>query len=122
MIYLTAFLLAFSMLFLSYWRIPVKGPGARYAAEAAAVTAVLVVLLAQLFPIFMSFTGGYNVYGSVFAFSLLILLWLYCIGHIFVIGAEISAYRSGRRSRSDSSSRLRNPGGGRCGRRRLCRR
>jgi membrane protein len=99
--FLTSFLLAFSMLFLAYWRIPTRSPGARHAAEAAAVTAVLVVILAQFFPLYIELFAGGSLSGGVFAFSLLILLWLYLIGQIFVIGAEIAAFRSGYRDGPD---------------------
>ena len=55
------------------------------------------VALAQCFPLYVEITGGYNMYGSMFAFVLLLLLWLYLVGQIFVIGAEVAAFRSGRR-------------------------
>lgn len=97
LIYLSSFLLAFSLFFLAYWHIPVRNPGARAAAEAGAVTAVLIVLLAQFFPLYIRLTGGYNIYGGIFGFVLLLMFWLYLVGHIFVIGAEIAAYRSGIR-------------------------
>jgi len=92
-VYGSAFLLAFGMLLLAYWRIPVDGPSLGDSASAAAVAAALTVLLAQVFPIYIKITGGYNPYGSVFAFVLVLLLWLYLEGQIFVIGAEIAAYR-----------------------------
>jgi membrane protein len=101
LLYLSSFLLAFLLMVLAYWRIPAESPGLRYASEAAALTALLVVLLAQFFPLYIRITGGYSVYGSLFAFVLLLLLWLYFIGQIFVIGAEIAAFRSGHRNRPD---------------------
>jgi membrane protein len=101
LLYLSSFLLAFLLMVLAYWRIPVESPGLRYASEAGALTALLVVLLAQFFPLYIRITGGYSIYGSLFAFVLLLLLWLYFIGQIFVIGAEIAAFRSGHRDRPD---------------------
>jgi membrane protein len=99
LVYGVSYLLAFGMTALAYWKIPVEGPGFRFAAEGAAIAALLIVLLAQLFPLYVQITGGYSLYGSLFAFVLLLLLWLYLAGQIFVIGAEIAAYRCGRRSR-----------------------
>lgn len=95
--YLVALLLAFVLMLLAYRRIPEDGPGVADAAVGAAVAAVLIVLLAQFFPLYIKITGGYSIYGAIFAFALLILFWLYLMGQIFVIGAEIAAYRANRR-------------------------
>jgi membrane protein len=92
--YLLSFLVSFGLMLVAYWWIPVRGPGLRFAAEGAAVGAVLMVALAQCFPLYVELTGGYSLYGSMLAFVLLLLLWLYLVGQIFVIGAEVSAFRS----------------------------
>lgn len=99
LVYLSAFLLAFSMLFLAYWKIPTKPPTVRAAADGGAVAAVLVIILAQGFSLYLEIFGGGSLSSGVFAFSLLILLWLYLFGQVFVIGAEIAALRSGFRER-----------------------
>jgi YihY family inner membrane protein len=101
----TAYLLAFSMLFLAYWRIPVMGPGVRPAAEAAAVTAAIFVLVNESIPLYFRLTGGQSLYGSLFGFMLVLLVVLYVFGHVFIIGAEIAAYRSGQRRRADPPPR-----------------
>ena len=93
----SAIVLFFGLMLAAYWWIPEHGPGLRYAAEGAAVGAVLMVVLAQGFPLYIELTGGYSLYGSLFAFILLLLFWLYLVGQIFVIGAEVAAIRSGCR-------------------------
>jgi membrane protein len=95
--YLLSFVVSFGLMLSAYLWIPEHGPGLRYAAEGAAVGAVLMVILAQGFPLYIELTGGYSLYGSLFAFILLLLFWLYLVGQIFVIGAEVAAIRSGCR-------------------------
>ncbi|HEX5165293.1 MAG TPA: YihY/virulence factor BrkB family protein [Thermomicrobiales bacterium] len=95
--YLLSYLVSFGLMLMAYWRIPERGPGLRCSVEGAAVGALLIVVLAQSFPLYVQLTGGYNLYGSMFAFVLLLLLWLYLVGQIFVIGAEVAAFRSGCR-------------------------
>jgi len=108
--YLLSFTVSFGLMLVAYWWIPEGGPGIRYSAEGAAVGAVLMLLLAQCFPLYVELTGGFNLYGSMLAFVLLLLLWLYLIGQIFVIGAEVAAFRSGCRDRSqDQQARDQDP-------------
>ncbi len=95
--YLLSFMVSFGLMLVAYWWIPEHGPGLRYSAEGAVVGAVLMVLLAQGFPLYVELTGGYNLYGSMLAFVLLLLLWLYLVGQVFVIGAEVAAFRAGYR-------------------------
>lgn len=68
----------------------------------AAVAGLLFLLLSQIFPLYMRLTGGFGVYGSVFALALVLMFWLYLLGQIIVIGAEINAIASGRRDTSVS--------------------
>jgi membrane protein len=61
------------------------------------VGAALYVLLSQLFPLYMRLTGGFGIFGSAFAFALVLMVWLYLLGQIIVIGAEVNALAGGRR-------------------------
>jgi membrane protein len=109
--YFFSFMSGFVLLLLAYYRIPEKRPPMRAAAVGAAVGGGLIVLLAQFFPIYVAITGGYSLYGAIFAFVLLVLLWLYLMGQIFVIGAEVVAYRAGRRARPRPGARRPAPNG-----------
>lgn len=63
----------------------------------ALVAAFLFLLLSQMFPLYVRLTGGFGVYGGAFALALVLMFWLYLMGQIIVIGAEINAVASGRR-------------------------
>ena len=59
--------------------------------------ATMFVGLSQLFPLYLRLTGGFGVFGGVFALALVLMLWLYLLGQIIVIGAEVNALAGGRR-------------------------
>lgn len=61
------------------------------------VAAFLFVVLSQLFPLYIALFGGFSIYGSALALAIVLLLWLYLLGQIIVIGAEVNAIASGRR-------------------------
>jgi membrane protein len=69
----------------------------------ALVAAGLFLLLSQMFPLYLQLTGGFGVFGGVFALALVLMIWLYLLGQIIVIGAEINALASGRRPRPPRS-------------------
>jgi membrane protein len=89
------------MLSIAYDRIPERRPGLRHVLVGAVPAAFAVVALSQIFPIYIRITGGYSIYGSLLGFSLVFMLWLYLLGQIFVIGAEIIALRAGLRDGDD---------------------
>lgn len=99
-VYLVAFLLGFVMSLISYASIPVGGAGWRGSIPGAAAAGLMFVLLSQLYPIYISLTGGYNIYGAVFGLVLLFMFWLYLAAQIMIIGAEINAVTSGARERN----------------------
>lgn len=104
--YLSSFALIFGLMLLAYRLIPTTPPPWRHAAVGAAVAAVLMESISQLFPIYLTFTGGFGLYESLLPFVLLVMFWLYVVGQIIVIGAEIVAYRSGRRPAQPRQIRL----------------
>lgn len=64
------------------------------------VTAVLFVLLVQVFPLYLSLVRGLNRIGSAFAFLPLLLVWFYLLAHLLLFGAYINAtYQGFRRCR-----------------------
>jgi membrane protein len=63
----------------------------------ALIAAFLFVLLSQLFPLYVALFGGFSIYGSALALAIILLFWLYLLGQIIVIGAEVNALASGRR-------------------------
>jgi len=91
--YIAAYLMALTL----YATIPNYRTARMVAWQGAAVAAVLFLLLAQVFPLYMRLTGGFGVYGGAFALALVLMLWIYLLGQIIVVGAEINAMASGRR-------------------------
>jgi uncharacterized BrkB/YihY/UPF0761 family membrane protein len=54
-------------------------------------TALLLVIL-QVFPLYLTFFGqGFEVY-AVFGIFLLLMFWLYLLGLVLVLGAELNAF------------------------------
>lgn len=95
-----SFFAAYAMAWIVYATIPgyrnrtlrlVSWPGSLIAAG-------LFVLLSQLFPLYVALFGGFSIYGSALALSIVLLFWLYLLGQIIVIGAEVNAIASGRRN------------------------
>ncbi len=105
-VYLVAFLLGFVMSLVAYAVIPVDGSGWRGSIPGALVAGLMFVLLSQLYPLYISVTGGYNVYGAVFGLVLLFMFWLYLAAQIIVIGAEVNAVTSGARERNSRPAAL----------------
>ncbi|HUG15703.1 MAG TPA: YihY/virulence factor BrkB family protein [Thermomicrobiales bacterium] len=91
--YVAAYLMALTL----YATIPNYRASRAVAWPGAAVAAVLFMLLAQVFPLYMRLTGGFGVYGGAFALALVLMFWIYLLGQIIVLGAEINAIASGRR-------------------------
>ncbi len=100
-VYVLAFLLGFAMSLVAYGAIPRNGSGWRGSMPGAAVAGLLFVLLSQLYPIYISLTGGFSAYGAVFGLGLLFMFWLYLAAQIIIIGAEICAATSGARERNE---------------------
>lgn len=66
------------------------------------VTAVLFVLLVQVFPLYLNLVSGLNRIGSIFVFLPLLLGWFYVLAHLLLFGAYINAtYQGFRRCRID---------------------
>lgn len=103
-VYLIAFLLGFTMTLSAYAVIPVDGAGWRGSVAGAIVAGLLFVLLSQLYPLYISITGGYSAYGVAFGLVLLFMFWLYLAAQIIIIGAEICAVTSGVRTRLQSAA------------------
>jgi membrane protein len=91
--YAAAYLMALTL----YATIPNYRTSRMVAWPGASVAAIMFLVLSQVFPLYMRLTGGFGVYGSVFALALVLMFWLYLLGQIIVVGAEINAVASGRR-------------------------
>lgn len=102
-VYLVAFLLGFTMNLIAYAAIPLDGSGWRGSIPGAATAGLLFVFLAQLYPLYITLTGGFSLHGAAFGLILLFMFWLYLAAQIIIIGAEINAELSGARERNLSA-------------------
>jgi membrane protein len=95
--YIAAYLMAFTL----YATIPNYRAKRAVAWPGAMVAAGLFLVLSQVFPLYVRLTGGFGIFGSAFALALVLMIWLYLLGQIIVIGAEVNALASGRRDIPD---------------------
>jgi membrane protein len=81
------------LLFLVLFRfIPNTPLSFRQVWKGALLSAVLFVLLNQLFPIYLQFFGGGFEAYKTFGLFLLLMTWFYFLGNILCLGAELNAF------------------------------
>jgi membrane protein len=81
----------FLLFFGIYYVVPARRQHAVEVLPGAAFAGVAFVLLTQLFPLYIHFSGGFNQYGSVFALIFVLLTFLYFLGLVTVLGAELNS-------------------------------
>ncbi len=57
----------------------------------ALVAALGLVLVTQLFPIYLGLAGSFSQYGAVFGLFFLLMTWAYLVAQVLLLGAEINA-------------------------------
>lgn len=83
---------AASLFLLLYRVLPHKRQTWRQALPGALVATVLLLVILQVFPLYLRFFGrGLEVY-AVFGIFLVLMFWLYLLGLVLVLGAEINAF------------------------------
>ncbi len=83
---------AIVMFLLLYKVLPNKSQGWRQTLPGALAAAVLFFVILQLFPLYMALFGkGFQAYAA-FGVFLLLMFWLYLLGLVLVIGAELNAF------------------------------
>jgi len=81
-----------TMMVLMYWTLPNRHHSFRHALPGAALASVLLLLVVELWPLYVKlFGGGFNVYAA-FGTILLFMFWLYVVGVIIIGGAVLNAY------------------------------
>ena len=80
-------------LFLLLYRVlPHKPQGWRQALPGALVATILLLVILQVFPLYLRFFGqGFEVYAA-FGIFLVLMFWLYLLGLVLVLGAELNAF------------------------------
>jgi membrane protein len=95
--YITGALLLFAALQLTYNYGPDVDRGANRTWPGSAFGTVAILFCSYLFSIYLRFVPSYNAtYGSLGAIVVL-MIWLYLVGLIFMIGAEINSELMKRR-------------------------
>jgi Virulence factor BrkB len=83
---------AIVMFLLLYKILPNKPQGWRQTLPGALAAAVLFFVILQLFPLYMVIFGkGFQAYAA-FGVFLLLMFWLYLLGLVLVVGAELNAF------------------------------
>ena len=80
-------------LFLLLYRVlPHKRQGWLQALPGAVLATLLLLVILQVFPLYLTFFGqGFEVYAA-FGIVLLLMFWLYLLGLVLVLGAELNAF------------------------------
>ena len=90
-----SFLSAAAMFFALYRIVPNAPLGFRDVWRGTLLTAVLVVVVSQVFPVYLGFMGGgFAVYKTLGVFFLL-MTWFYFLANVIVLGAELNAFYTG---------------------------
>jgi len=83
---------AIVMFLLLYKILPNKPHGWKQTLPGALAAAVLFFVILQLFPLYMAVFGkGFQAYAA-FGVFLLLMFWLYLLGLVLVVGAELNAF------------------------------
>lgn len=85
-------LISSMMLFLVVYRIvPNAGQRLRDVWPGILTAAFLLVLLLQVFPVYLRLVGGVNRYGQFFGFIPLLVGWFYILAHVLLFGTYVNA-------------------------------
>lgn len=79
------------LFFVIYLVVPYRRQRARRVLPAALFAGVAFELLSQLFPTYIRFNRGINMYGRQFAFLFILLAFFYALGVITMLGADLIA-------------------------------
>jgi membrane protein len=88
---LTGLLAGIVLYTLIYWVVPPMKQDWRHVWPGAVVSGVLFEVVGLVFPLYLSFNSGINVYGQFFATLFVLLTFFYLLGLTTVIGAEVNA-------------------------------
>jgi membrane protein len=90
--WLVALLSLFVLFALLYWILPNVKQGWRNVLLGALLATVLTLLISQVFPLYLKFFGGGFAVYQAFGTFLVLTFWLYLLGLVMVLGAELNAF------------------------------
>jgi membrane protein len=110
----TGVVAGFILFFAIYYVVPNRRRALSVVWPGAVFAGIAFELLTLLFPLYLHFTGGSNQYGATFALLFVTLTFMYFLGLIIVLGAEIDAVlepQQAKPSRARPVPMLPTPGG-----------
>lgn len=84
-------LAAFALCFAIYYVVPNVRLTARQVLPGALFASLALVLLTQMFPLYVLYIGGLSPYGAILGLFFLLMTWAFLVAEALVIGAEINA-------------------------------
>lgn len=84
-------LAAFALCFAIYYVVPNVRLGASQVLPGTLFASVALVLLTQVFPLYVLYLGGFNKYGAIFGLFFLLMTWAYLVAAALMVGAELNA-------------------------------
>lgn len=96
--YVIAVLPALGLFAMLYRVVPNAGQGLLDVWPGTLTAAILFILMAQVFPIYLRLLGGTNRYGAAFGMLTLMVAWFYLLAHVLLFGTYVNA--TWRRHRS----------------------
>jgi membrane protein len=88
--YAVAFATAAVMFAMLYRVVPNAGQLIRDIWPGTLTAALLFVLMAQVFPVYLRLLGGANRYGAAFGLLTLLVAWFYVLAHVLLFGAYVN--------------------------------
>jgi membrane protein len=96
-----AFVAAVGLFVMLYRVVPNAGQRLADVWPGTLTAAVLFVVMAQVFPVYLRLIGGSNRYGAVFGLVSLLVAWFYLLAHLLLFGTYVNAtYRRHRQQRA----------------------
>ena len=103
--YIVALLVAIGLFGVIFRVVPSAGQTIEDVVPGAVISAVVFVLLAQVFPVYLNIVSGWNLIGGTAGLLSLVLIWFFVLSHLFLFGAYINAtWQRWRRGQSSSLS------------------
>ncbi|MCL5960577.1 MAG: YihY/virulence factor BrkB family protein [Chloroflexi bacterium] len=84
-------LAAFALCFAIYYVVPNVRLTAGHVLPGTLFASLALVLLSQLFPLYVLFLGRFNQYGAIFGIFFLLMTWAYLVAEALMVGAELNA-------------------------------
>ena len=90
--WLVALISAVALFVLVYRILPNASQGWRSVLPGAALATVATLVISQVFPLYLKFFGGGFAVYQAFGTFLVLMFWLYLLGLVIVLGAELNAF------------------------------